>query len=557
MQHLEAQVRLLTEGQALLQADCQRQRHLLNQETATRLAREEELARTIERVQALLGTHADEDSGSDSLQELEIRVQTSGHILIKQQQEITELQSLCRTLQKDLDKSLAAQKTLLQQHQELEAESLELQEFLQAEKSTLSDSLREAEVEIQRLNEGLLNKEAELAQQQDECKHLVRISEQRRQECMALQAKLGGLGTRSKELLLQQGAAVSGASVALSGLSSRLDALVEQLVSSYNISEKDLEDVIFHNEAYSKSNSSTEASPEKTVPIVSPKRNSSSFVAAVITAIRNATGTATGKVALPPEESVPETEPEISQTESEEQVDLPEQEPRLVNSRSIQNLSQAILIRQQSEQEYGDIEELLLGDYNPAAVSLVDQIIEVDNLVTKLLKVLRIIQLDTDTFIDELQDERETVAKQMKIEQEDRQEATHNWEITSCQLRNELAAARDQLRQSTAELERTKNLQLSDIKDQQLAGIAMQEVQRQYEAIDGALETLQGIQGIVIQCPSLAKLQQDLEETNFRCITTLPLVGADLNANAALVTNGTLNGGANNVLDSNQKSMKF
>lgn len=62
-----------------------------------------------------------------------------------------------------------------------------------------------------------------------------------RQECMALQAKLGGLGTRSKELLLQQGAAVSGASVALSGLSSRLDALVEQLVSSYNISEKDLE----------------------------------------------------------------------------------------------------------------------------------------------------------------------------------------------------------------------------------------------------------------------------------------------------------------------------
>lgn len=34
---------------------------------------------------------------------------------------------------------------------------------------------------------------------------------------------------------------MSGAAVALSGLSSRLDGLVEQLVMSYNISEKDLE----------------------------------------------------------------------------------------------------------------------------------------------------------------------------------------------------------------------------------------------------------------------------------------------------------------------------
>ena len=34
---------------------------------------------------------------------------------------------------------------------------------------------------------------------------------------------------------------MSGAAVALSGLSSRLDGLIEQLVVSYNISEKDLE----------------------------------------------------------------------------------------------------------------------------------------------------------------------------------------------------------------------------------------------------------------------------------------------------------------------------
>jgi hypothetical protein len=48
----------------------------------------------------------------------------------------------------DLEKSLAAQKTLLQQQQEIEAESIELQEFLQAEKSTLVDALRDSESEV-------------------------------------------------------------------------------------------------------------------------------------------------------------------------------------------------------------------------------------------------------------------------------------------------------------------------------------------------------------------------------------------------------------------------
>ena len=56
-----------------------------------------------------------------------------------------------------------------------------------------------------------------------------------------MQAKYNALESRSKDILLQQGAAVSGASVALSGLGSRLDNLVEQLIASYNISEQDLE----------------------------------------------------------------------------------------------------------------------------------------------------------------------------------------------------------------------------------------------------------------------------------------------------------------------------
>lgn len=43
---------------------------------------------------------------------------------------------------------MAAQKALLQQQQELEAESAEMQDFLQEEKATLADALKEAETEV-------------------------------------------------------------------------------------------------------------------------------------------------------------------------------------------------------------------------------------------------------------------------------------------------------------------------------------------------------------------------------------------------------------------------
>lgn len=58
-----------------------------------------------------------------------------------------------------------------------------------------------------------------------------------------------------------------------------------------------------------------------------------------------------------------------------------------------------------------------------------------------------------------------------------------------------------------------------------------------------------------MQCPSLMKLQQALEETNFQCASSLPLIAADLNANAPpLVTlNGTHSGG-NSALEKKHKS---
>ena len=116
-----------------------------------------------------------------------------------------------------------------------------MQDFLQEEKATLEMALKESELESKKKDETIKQLTSELERQTEECKHLVRISEQRRQENLSLSMKLNAVERRSKELLLAQGAAASGASVALSGLGSRLEGLVDQLIMSYNISEKDFE----------------------------------------------------------------------------------------------------------------------------------------------------------------------------------------------------------------------------------------------------------------------------------------------------------------------------
>lgn len=62
-----------------------------------------------------------------------------------------------------------------------------------------------------------------------------------RQENLGLQARYNAMEHRSKDVLFTQSGALSGANVALVSLSGRLEHLVEQLISTYNISERDLE----------------------------------------------------------------------------------------------------------------------------------------------------------------------------------------------------------------------------------------------------------------------------------------------------------------------------
>ncbi|KAL1140254.1 hypothetical protein AAG570_000186 [Ranatra chinensis] len=394
------------------------------------LKEERELRQSQEkRLRALLHDKNCQENVIDSVEKQCI---LTNDICKKQQQEIIQLQTICCNLKRELDKSLLMQHKIIQQQQEVEAESLEMQEFLQAEKSTLADTLKELENEVSETKQALLQKEAELIKQQEDCTHLVRISEQIRQEKLSVEARLKALDVCSREAMLQHGAAVSGASVALSGLGSRLENLVEALVSSYNISERDLEDVIFHNEAYSQSSSTgSSAASESNSP--QHKSSGRGFMSAIINAIRSATllrstpDTFSDAELLAAEPEPASFHRDLTTTSSPGDgkrhsiASLPSlsdlspmrnshrtsfaasddfelcgennTDGALTNSESLQNLSQAILQRQKQEEEVAK-DLSIHTETHPS--TLVDQVIEVDNLVTKLLKVLQIIQLSTE-----------------------------------------------------------------------------------------------------------------------------------------------------------------
>ncbi|KAH8260488.1 hypothetical protein KR038_002116 [Drosophila bunnanda] len=291
----------------------------LQREREEKLAMQQELHLNTERVMGMLelarvvsasaGTPTSDDSGDgsghDSLLMLESQIQMSGHELFERQQEIGQLRAMCRALQMEMRRSLATQQVLLQEKAAIEQESSELQDFLQHEKAAQCDALRELEADHQAVKSQLANREEETKVLRDECRHLVRLNEQRRQENRLLQTKYSALENKSRELIHQQNASVAGASTALSGLHSRLDGLVEQLVYSYSISEQDLEDIRFQAESEQVQNGQRPNGLD--LPIcpaangdaihtlvlasdgsLSPQRNQS-FIAAVIGAIRQAT----------------------------------------------------------------------------------------------------------------------------------------------------------------------------------------------------------------------------------------------------------------------------
>ncbi|RZF34358.1 hypothetical protein LSTR_LSTR008897 [Laodelphax striatellus] len=565
VERLEAQLKNMQQEIDKLQVDkkeFEETKEKLSKEKSANVAMSKRLARLLNK----------KEYSGDLVTELEKQILLSREMASRQKEEIMKLNSLCRTLNKNLDKSYVVQKALLQQQEESEVEACEMQDFLQAEKSTLADSLKDTETELKQQKELLKLKDAELTRMQEECSHLVRISEQRRQEVLSMVAKLKNMERRNKDVLLQQGAAVSSAAVALSGLGARLDTLVDALVTSYAISEQDLEDVVYHNEVYSDSGSSAETSPQHQAPS-SLEAASSRFMTAVMNAIRSATSSRRSQTEnLSDSEPMLSAEPEPSMfadrdvtgssspekrlsLASIEDVDepLPTEDDAaaatLNGSRSLQSLTDAIISRREAEQSEGSGE----GSGGPGVApvhSLVDQVIDVDNLVTRLLKVLRIVQaastrtakLETMQLSEKLNQKEEEkqcaedIVESLRKEVHQLKSQLNEGEITDNQafdLRKRLTEKETQLEEMGRNLYLTKKL-LNDTWQQ-----AMAEIKRQYHAIDAALEMLQSVGGLVEQNQTLSKIQQNLEETNFRCASNLPVIGSasDHNANAASILN--------------------
>ncbi len=155
----------------------------------------------------------------ENIHSLEQRLAAYKSNMVTLQEELDVSNEAVAALQQSHDATLQHQKLLLAQYHEAEAESKELQEFLQAEKMTLAETLRDCEAEISSLQTRLAQKDVDVAAAEDRCSHLVRLGEQRHQEILALQTQLAS----AKEMLLAQGAEISRANIHVSELYSRLE----------------------------------------------------------------------------------------------------------------------------------------------------------------------------------------------------------------------------------------------------------------------------------------------------------------------------------------------
>ena len=118
-----------------------------------------------------------------------------------------ELQKASRIIESqkgELGAARKMQRTLVEQCEHVEGESRELQEFLQIEKMALSETLKDAENEIETLKETITAKENEVKEAEERCGHLVRLGERRHQELLTSTQQLKAFSDMAKSMLISQ-----------------------------------------------------------------------------------------------------------------------------------------------------------------------------------------------------------------------------------------------------------------------------------------------------------------------------------------------------------------
>ena len=160
------------------------------------------------------------------LARLEGERERGGELTDKLRDRVAQAEGVVVAQRRELERSVAAQKMLLQQVQEQEAEAGELQDFLAAEKATLQEALREAEAEAARVQGELVAREEQVQAGEEQAGLLVRRAEQAKQETLSARSETVGVQQRAREMLLAQGAELSRASLYIIGLQQRLEGLL-------------------------------------------------------------------------------------------------------------------------------------------------------------------------------------------------------------------------------------------------------------------------------------------------------------------------------------------
>lgn len=231
----------------------------LDEEREERQIVQRELEKTTQRVAAMLdsmeGVEREFHTRGDSLIHLETNLQTSSQTISVLQEQLEAQDAALIAQRLELDRSLQAEKALLQQIQESESENREMMDFLQAEKLALHDAVRDSESEMGLLKSQLADTQRLLLLKEEECQHLVRLAEQRRHELAALQAELKGAEGRTGSVLLAQGAQLSAAALDLVKLHSRMDGLLQIILQSHTLPRAELEALVFPNESFKEESS--------------------------------------------------------------------------------------------------------------------------------------------------------------------------------------------------------------------------------------------------------------------------------------------------------------
>lgn len=231
-------IKASTTENELLKKELKNVKAKLEEEQKTRTKIQADLDANHERVRLIMesmdSVERQFESREETVSTLEIDIRSAQEQAMLFQQDLNQADSTIAGQKHELDRSLAAQKMLLQQLQETEAEARELQDFLQAEKTTLGEALRDSEVEVRRLTEEMEAREVLVRQLEEQAGHLVRRSELRNQELQSARAELSGMKDRAREMLLAQGAELSRACVAVSQLVNRLEAIVTDTVTPNN-----------------------------------------------------------------------------------------------------------------------------------------------------------------------------------------------------------------------------------------------------------------------------------------------------------------------------------